>query len=79
MKKILKNLVFLAGIFAPAAAFAVTSTITFSLPGGFIATLWSSVQTLFDGISDYTNTILGVVLVGALLEILIGTLHRPGK
>jgi len=52
------------------------STSTISLPDGFIAGIWTNVNSLFSGLSPWLTLVIGVVLAAVVLEIIIGALTK---
>ena len=62
---------------ASAQSFNASDTIT--LPPNFIDLLWQEAGLVFNSLSTYTTTIIGVLLAIVLVETLIILLRRPGQ
>ena len=61
------------GLLAPIAHADVSSTI--ELPPGFVAIVWSNVNSVMAGLSGYTTMIIGTILAVLVIVTLIETLR----
>jgi len=71
--------IFLAAALFPWVAFADVSSTSIQLPTGFTAQIWTNFNNSFAGLSDYTNLIIGVILVLLVIGELILMLRHPNK